>query len=205
MLQRSLTTPTATEIAGSLQQTLERSALRSLQNTLQLPETWQQYLIMLGVVLLIGAGITTHVLITVQIAEAQSTVRALRTEYEWIQFQNSSLIHEIATRTSLSEMQNRAAALGYIPATSRTFVYRSAAPALGPAATITTLPDADAATVLVQPGPSTPAAAPPVAEAAAAEPPSWRETTQAWLAQQFTDFVATVTGQRGSHGSLASP
>jgi hypothetical protein len=161
MLQRSLTTPTATEIAGSLQQTLERSALRSLQNTLQLPETWQQYLIMLGVVLLIGAGITTHMLITVQIAEAQSTVRALRAEYEWIQFQNSALIHEIATRTSLSEMQSRAAELGYIPATSRTFVYRSAAPALGPAATITTLPDADAPTVIVQPGPPTPAAVPP--------------------------------------------
>jgi hypothetical protein len=205
MLQRSLTTPTATEIAGSLQQTLERSALRSLQNTLQLPETWQQYLIMLGVVLLIGAGITTHMLITVQIAEAQSTVRALRAEYEWIQFQNSALIHEIATRTSLSEMQSRAAELGYIPATSRTFVYRSAAPALGPAATITTLPDADAPTVIVQPGPPTPAAFPPATEAVTAAPPSWREAAQTWLAQQVTDLVATVTGQRGSHGSLASP
>jgi hypothetical protein len=205
MLQRSLTTPTATEIAGSLQQTLERSALRSLQNTLQLPETWQQYLTMLGVVLLIGAGITAQVLITVQIAEAQSTVRALRSEYEWIQFQNSALIHEIATRTSLSEMQSRAAALGYIPATSRTFVYRSAAPALGPAATITTLPDTDAPTVIVQPGPPTAAAVPPAAETTPAEPPPWHETTQAWLAQQVTDLVATVTGQRGSHGSIASP
>ena len=112
MLQRSsLTTPTATEIAGTLQQTLERSALRSLQNTLQLPVAWQQYLTMLGVVLVLAAGLAVEVLLTVQIAEAEATVRALRSEYAWIQYENSELIHQIATQSSLSEVQRRAAVL----------------------------------------------------------------------------------------------
>ena len=121
MLQRSsLTTPTATDIAGSLQQTLERSALRSLQNSLQLPKNWQQYMILLVVLLAIGAGMVVQVMLAVQIAEAEATARSLRMEYEWIQFENSELIYQIATRSSLGQVQRRAEEVGYIPATSRT-------------------------------------------------------------------------------------
>ena len=207
MLQRSsLTTPTATDIAGSLQQTLERSALRSLQNTLQLPETWQQYVIMLGVLLVIGAGIVVQVLLTVQIAEAEGTVRALRSEYQWIQFENSELIHQIATRNSLLQVQQRAADLGYIPATSRTFVYRSEVPAVGPAATITTLPDAASAPdILIENGPVAPAPVVTPQDSANLTQRPWWETAQVWLAQSFENFVPKVAGQGGADDGLDSP
>lgn len=205
MLQRSsLTTPTATEIAGTLQQTLERSALRSLQNLLQLPESWQQYLVLLGVIALIGAGIVTQVLLTAQIAEAESTLRSLRSEYQWIQYENSELIHQIATRSSLAQIQRRAADLGYIPATSRTFVYRSDVPALGMAATITTLPDvASEPEIVIQPGPPTPAQVP--AEPVAVEPQPWWETARLWLTQRYASLVPGAAGQGGAHDGLDSP
>ena len=207
MLQRSsLTTPTATDIAGSLQQTLERSALRSLQNTLQLPETWQQYMTMLGVLLVIGAGIVVQVLLTVQIAEAESTVRTLRSEYQWIQFENSELIHQIATRSSLLQVQQRAADLGYIPATSRTFVYRSEVPAIGPAATITTLPDAASAPdILIETGPVAPTPAVALQDPSTVEPQPWWETAQVWLVQSFENLVPGAAGQGGANDGLDSP
>lgn len=205
MLQRSsLTTPTATEIAGTLQQTLERSALRSLQNTLQLPVTWQQYLTMLGVVLVLAAGLAVEVLLTVQIAEAEATVRALRSEYAWIQYENSELIHQIATQSSLSEVQRRAAVLNYIPATSRTFVYRSDAPAMAPAATLTVPPDeASAPDIRVQPGAAAPAPTPATAAAPASQP--WWETAPAWFTTQLSKLVPAATGQGGADDGVSSP
>ena len=161
---------------------------------------------MLGVLLVIGAGIVVQVLLTVQIAEAESTVRTLRSEYQWIQFENSELIHQIATRSSLLQVQQRAADLGYIPATSRTFVYRSEVPAIGPAATITTLPDAASAPdILIETGPVAPTPAVALQDPSTVEPQPWWETAQVWLVQSFENLVPGAAGQGGANDGLDSP
>ena len=193
MLQRSsLTTPIATDIAGSLQQTLERSALRSLQNSLQLPKNWQQYLILLIVMLMIGAGMVVQVLLAVQIAEAQAMARSLRMEYQSIQFENSELIYQIATRSSLGQVQRRAEELGYIPATSRTFVYRNNELAASPEHG--------------QPAVGAASVAPVSTAGHQAEP--WWQPAQAWLTEGLAGlahFASGWTGQGGADDRFSSP
>jgi hypothetical protein len=163
-------------------------------------------MIMLAVLLVIGVGVVVQVLLTVQIAEAESMARALRHEYQWIQFENSELIHKIATQSSLSQVQKRAGKLGYTPATSRTFVYRNDVPAFSPAATITTPPDETAApTILVEPGLAPPSPATPAAAVDPAGQKPWWEMAPGWLAQQFESLVPGAAGQGGADDRISSP
>lgn len=128
MLQRStLSTSANTEIAQTLQRTLERSWLRSLQQTVQLPETWQQYMLLLVIAVLVTGALAWQVLLATQTAATRHQLRLLRVEYEHIERQNSELVYQIATQSTMRQVQVQAAAQGFGPATSRLYVARPVA------------------------------------------------------------------------------
>lgn len=128
MLQRStLSTSANTEIAQTLQRTLERSWLRSLQQTVQLPETWQQYMLLLVIAVLVTGALAWQVLLATQTAATRHQLRLLRVEYEQIERQNSELVYQIATQSTMRQVQAQAVAQGFGPATSRLYVARPVA------------------------------------------------------------------------------
>jgi hypothetical protein len=124
MLQRSLPSTPSAELADSLQRTLDRRWARSLQDSLPLPQTWQQYLLSLAITLVIAGGLALHVLLSVQIAEGEYQVRMLRAEVQRIERDNSDLVYQIAMRSSLTQIEIEAAKQGFGPATERVFVHR---------------------------------------------------------------------------------
>ncbi len=126
MLQRSsLPSTVSADAVESWRNTLDRPSLQSLRHTLQLPTTWQQYALLLTVLMLIIVGMTMHILLTVQIAEAEYQVRLLQTQYERVERQNSELVYQISTHSSLAELATAASAQGYKPTMSRTYIYRN--------------------------------------------------------------------------------
>lgn len=125
MLQRSsLPTALPTEIADSLQRTFNPRWLDALQTVLWLPETYRHYLIVLVVSLAVGAGMFTHVWLSVQIAEQRYTLRTLAAQRQHIERETSEIIHAIATTTSLRQIEHSALVQGYRPATARKYLRR---------------------------------------------------------------------------------
>ncbi len=124
MLQRSLPSAPTVEIAESLQRTLDRRWVRSLQDLLPLPETWQQYMVLLVIVLAIAGGMSLQIMLSVQTAQAEFQARQLRAEYAQVQRTNSELVFQIANRTGLVQIEPIARAQGYMPATGRVYVRR---------------------------------------------------------------------------------
>ena len=177
MLQRtSLPTTANTAIAQTLQRTWERSWLRSLQETVQLPETWQQYMFMLIAATLVAVALAWQVFLGVQIAEARHQLRLLRVDYEVIERQNSELVYQIATHSNLRRVQQLAKEQGFGPATSRVYVAR---PAPG------TAPGANAAlTLRANSGASTPATG---------TAGSWFDQAQQWLGKGQAAAQATMS------------
>lgn len=133
MLQRSYPSSSTAEIADSLGRSLgsgrwDGARLRQLGDLLPMPSTWQQYLLAcIGLTVVLG-GMLLHVLLSVQIAAADFELRQLRAESAAIERRNSELVYQIAQRSSLAQMATLAAAQGYVPATSRTYVLRSHTP-----------------------------------------------------------------------------
>ena len=144
MLQRSgFPTSIAPEIAPELNPTLTRTVARGWRRLAVplgwLPETWLQYLVLLAVVLGLAAGLAVQVYLSVEIAHAQSRLRALQAEYAHIERRNADLVFAIASRTALERIYTEAEQQGFVPATGRAYVRRdrlttaSAAPAVGAA------------------------------------------------------------------------
>lgn len=127
MLQRgSLPTSVTTEITGSIQQTFSRRRLEIMQEMLWLPETYQQYLLLLLGVLTIGAGLLVHVWLTVQIAQEQLLVSELTAQRQQIERENSEVIFAIANSSTLDRVEEAALQQGFRPATDRVYVRRDA-------------------------------------------------------------------------------
>ncbi|MBK8047381.1 MAG: hypothetical protein IPK16_09840 [Anaerolineales bacterium] len=125
MLQRSsLPSTGSADTVDAWRSAIDRPGLQALRHTLQLPTTWQQYVLLLVTLLLILAGMSMHILLTVQIAEAEYQVYLLKTQYEQIERQNSELIYQISMHSSLEQMASAAQFQGYKPAMSRTYIYR---------------------------------------------------------------------------------
>jgi hypothetical protein len=125
MLQRSsLPSSVPTEITTSLQQTFNRRWLESLQEILWLPENSRQYLILLAITLLIGAGMMVHVQLGVQIAEQRYQVASLTAEQQQIERANSDIIYAIAETTSLYKVRQVALEQGYRPTTQLLYIRR---------------------------------------------------------------------------------
>ncbi len=157
MLQRSsFPSPATTELAESLQRSLDRSWLRTLQDTLRFPETWQQYLILLAFVLLIMAGMLFQVYLSVQIAQVDGQLGVLEAEHARTKRENSELIYQITMNTSLREVQRQAELTGYVPATARKFVVRVPADHLVAAPSAAAINDPPGARPLAQALQSTP-------------------------------------------------
>lgn len=125
MLQRSSLPPAiSTEITDSLQQTFNRHWLELLQEVLWLPENYRQYLFVLTVSLIVGAGMMTHVWLNVQIAEQQHLARTLIAQRQQIERENSEIIYAIANATSLRQIERSALMQGYRPVLERKYIRR---------------------------------------------------------------------------------
>lgn len=127
MLERSsLPTYVPTELTDSLQQTFNRRRFEVLQEMLWLPETYQQYLLLLAGMLAVGLGMLVHIWLTVQIAEARALVSQLAAESQQIERENSELIYAIANNSTLARIEAAARQQGFRPATERVYVRRNA-------------------------------------------------------------------------------
>ena len=127
MLERSsLPTYVPTELTDSLQQTFNRRRFEVLQEMLWLPETYQQYLLLLAGTLAVGLGMLVHIWLTVQIAEARALVSQLAAESQRIERENSELIYAIANSSTLTRVEAAARQQGFRPATERVYVRRDA-------------------------------------------------------------------------------
>ena len=125
MLQRSsLPSSISTEISDSLQRTFSRRWLELLREMLWLPENYRQYLVLLVVTIVVGAGMVVHVWLNVQVAEQRYLLVQLAEQRERIERENSELIYTIADATSLRQIEQTALALGYRPTTALAYVRR---------------------------------------------------------------------------------
>jgi hypothetical protein len=183
MLQRSsLPTTSPAEIADSLQRTLDRPfdgrRWQALQDVLPIPTTWQQYLLACLALIIVIGGMWLQVLLSVQIARAELSLRQMRNEYARVERQNSELIYAIAQQSSLAQMAELAAQDGYVPATGHTYVVRGQH-----------LADLLAAASIE------PAARNPVPTSnRLGSTPSWLDRTRQWW-QDVQQSVNTATGQ----------
>lgn len=131
MFERStLPSTVSTEIPGSLQHTLGRRWVIALQEMLWLPENFRQYLLLLAVTLLVGAGMMTQVWLKVQVAEERYLLAKLTAQQQRIERENSELVFAIASATSLRQIEQAAIAQGYRPVTRRVYVRRDELPVL---------------------------------------------------------------------------
>jgi hypothetical protein len=183
MLQpSSLPTTSPAEIADSLQRSLDRPfdgrRWRALQEVLPVPSTWQQYVLACLAIGVVAGGLCLQVLLSVQIARAESTLRQMRSEYARVERQNSELVYAIAQQSSLAQMANLATQHGYVPATGRTYVMRSM-----PATTIV-------GTAPIEPRVRNRAPTPDLLEPT----PTWLDQTHRWW-QDLQQSVNTATGQ----------
>jgi hypothetical protein len=124
MPSHSLPSTAPSDIAQTLRRTWDRPQLRALENLLPLPETWQQYVLACLVIGVVVGGLVLHIMLSVQIAEADFQVRTLRQEVSRIDRVNSELVYQIAQGSNLRQMAQFAVQQGYVPATERTYVVR---------------------------------------------------------------------------------
>lgn len=196
MLQRSsLPTTSPAEIADSLQRTFDGPfsgpfsgrRWQAIQDVLPMPATWQQYVLAcLALTILVG-GMWLQVLLSVQIARSEFTLRQMRGEYARVERQNSDLIFAISQQSSLAHMAELAAQSGYVPATGRTYLVRDQHTAeLSPAAAALALAPAQAEPVALNPVPASDRRLEPM--------PGWLDQTRLWW-QNLQQSVSTATGQ----------
>ena len=133
MLQRSsLPTTSPAEIADSLQRTFDGPfsgpfsgrRWQALQDVLPMPVTWQQYMLACLALTIVVGGMWLQVLLSVQIARSEFTLRQMRGEYARVERQNSDLVFAISQQSSLAHMAELATQSGYVPATGRTYIVR---------------------------------------------------------------------------------
>jgi hypothetical protein len=183
MLQRSsLPTTSPAEIADSLQRTLDGPFIerrwQAVQDVLPIPATWQQYLLACLALTFVIGGMWLQVLLSVQIARSEFTLRQMRSEYARVERQNGELIYAIAQRSSLAHMAELATQSGYVPATDRTYILRGQGSA-----------DLPAAAALE------PAALNPVSAPTRLGPTlDWLDQTRNWW-QTLQQSASTATGQ----------
>ena len=194
MLQRSsLPTTSPAEIADSLQRTFDGPfsgpftgpfsgrRWQAVQDVLPMPATWQQYLLACLALTIVVGGMWLQVLLSVQIARSEFTLRQMRGEYARVERQNSELIFTISQQSSLAHMAELAAQSGYVPSTGRTYLVRDQRAAELPS--------------VAAPALAEPAALNPVPAPGRPEPtPGWLDQTRLWW-QDLQQSVTTATGQ----------
>jgi len=126
MLQPSaIPTSVSSELTESLQQTLSPERLRTLKAlgiSIPLPSSLRHFLFFVLAVGLVCTAMTMQILLSIQIWQTTAKVERLKAEYRTIEQQNTALVWEIAQKSTLENVQQRAAALGYSVALNRHYV-----------------------------------------------------------------------------------
>lgn len=112
----------STELTASLQETLGKAPLRELEATVRLPESSGAFLWFLLSTLVICAGLSLYILFSVQTYRIQTQLTDLQAHYQTIERHNAELIWAISQESSLRNVQERAADLGYVVPQSRRYI-----------------------------------------------------------------------------------
>lgn len=126
MLQRSgfPTQVTTEQLTATLQRSLSGRWREALQPYIWLPSTPGQFMATLAMGLLITTGLMVHVYLSVQVQIARYELYDAREAYETVERHNAEFIYAIAQKASLTELQQRASAAGYVPVTKRSYIDR---------------------------------------------------------------------------------
>jgi hypothetical protein len=126
MLQPSaIPTSVSSELTESFQQTLAASRIRTLKAlgvTLALPHNLRSFLLFLLALIVVAAGMTMQIMLSMQIWQTAAKVAVLKSEYQAIEQQNTALVWEIAQQSTLENVRQRAETLGYSVALNRYYV-----------------------------------------------------------------------------------
>ncbi len=126
MLQPSaIPTSVSSELTESLQQTLSPERLRTLKAlgiSIPLPSNLRHFIFFVLAVGLVCTAMTMQILLSIQIWQTTAKVERLKAEYRKIEQQNTALVWEIAQKSTLENVQQRANALGYSIALNRHYV-----------------------------------------------------------------------------------
>jgi hypothetical protein len=118
----TITSAVSAELTTSLRQTLAGQRLRSLEQWIALPNSLSTFVWLLLGVVLICAGLTLHIVLSMQIYQVGQQVTQLRADYQAVERQNAELVWSITQHSSLAQLQERALALGYEVPQARHYV-----------------------------------------------------------------------------------
>jgi hypothetical protein len=122
MLQPSaISSPISMELTESLQQTLLPQTLsgakiwklRTLGLTITLPNNPRSFLLFLLGLSVVCIGMTMQIMLSIQIWQTTARIDKLKAEYQAIEQQNTAIVWEIAQKSTLESVHQRAQALGY--------------------------------------------------------------------------------------------
>ncbi|MDQ3249628.1 MAG: hypothetical protein M3Q45_10550 [Chloroflexota bacterium] len=118
-------TTVSSDLAESWQQTLTDNRLRTLRALgveFSLPSTLRTFLLFFLSITIIGAGLTMHILLSMQLWQTTVKIEQLQARYRAIEQHNSALIWSIAQKSTLESVGQRAADMGYAVALNRHYV-----------------------------------------------------------------------------------
>ncbi len=113
------------DLAESLQQTLTKNktwVLRTLGTTISLPTSPRTFVLFLLSLVAVCVGMVMHITLSMQIWQTSSQIEILQAEYRAIEQQNTALVWDIAQKSTLESIRQRAAAMGYAIPLTRHYV-----------------------------------------------------------------------------------
>ena len=113
------------DLAESLQQTLTGKktwVLRALGTTVSLPTTPRAFVLILLTIAAICVGMVMHITLAMQIWQTSSQIEILQARYQAIEQQNTALVWDIAQKSTLENVRQRAVAMGYAIPLTRHYV-----------------------------------------------------------------------------------
>ena len=120
----------ASELNNSLQRTLTNERLVALGRGLSLPANARSFWLFLAGLFLVCAGMLMHILLSVELWQAQLHLQELKAQYQSIERQNAEVVWQIATAASLESVRLRAIAQGYEVPLERHYIAMPAVPLL---------------------------------------------------------------------------
>jgi len=113
------------DLAESLQQTLTGNKTRvlgALATTLSLPTSLRTFILFLLTLIAVCVGMVMHITLSMQIWQTSSQIKILQAEYRAIEQQNTALVWDIAQKSTLESIRQRAAGMGYAIPLTRHYV-----------------------------------------------------------------------------------
>ncbi len=132
-ISNAVSSAVAGELNDSLQRTLTNERLVALGRSLSLPANASSFWLFLAGLLLVCAGMLMHILLSVQLWQAQLHLQELKAQYQSIERQNAEEVWQIATAASLESVRLRAIAQGYEVPLERHYIALPAVPAVATA------------------------------------------------------------------------